>query len=356
MIAIPVHDDGDIEPPRESFAVTLLQSPEQLVEFGIGVATATVTIAEGVCDRTVQVRNAVRRSLPCTAVSAEDLAGVRVLSLPRRDVAALRPLDLSGLTGLRTLDLSENGLAELPAGLFAGLTALRQVHLQGNPGAPFRLTLQLARTDAAVTAPRPATVVARVAQGAPFVLRTGVSAVKGGASQSRDIGLTEDAGLSHAREAALGWLGLSWRDSRRNDDIRSWHERPSGIRGSGRLMWRLAVGTTGRFNLAWMCVPLLLAASGKAYPGPPATSDATGTAASAQAREPWLHAKAATLYRVPFLPSARNEPGRQGFLRIINRSVVPGEVRIVAIRRWRAAHAGVRAQRRRACDGAIQRG
>ena len=182
VIEIPVHDDGDIEPPRESFAVTLLQSPEQLQEFSIGVATATVTITEGVCDRTVQVRNAVRRSLPCTAVSAEDLAGVRVLSLPRRDVAALRALDLSGLTGLRKLDLSENGLVELPAGLFAGLTALREVHLQGNPGAPFRLTLQLARTDAAVTVPGPATVVTRVAPGAPFVLRTGVSAVNGGAS------------------------------------------------------------------------------------------------------------------------------------------------------------------------------
>ena len=72
-IALAVHDDTDIEPPRETFAVTLQATEAQLQDFGLGVATVRVTIEEGVCDRTRQVRNALRRSLPCAAVSGGGL-------------------------------------------------------------------------------------------------------------------------------------------------------------------------------------------------------------------------------------------------------------------------------------------
>ena len=140
-IALAVHDDTDIEPPRETFAVTLRATEAQLQDFGLGVATVRVTIDEGVCDRTRQVRNALRRSLPCAAVSATDLGGRRDLDLANTGLAALRGADLSGLSGLTVLDLSGNALTSLPAGLFAGLGALGEVRLQDNPGAPFALRL-----------------------------------------------------------------------------------------------------------------------------------------------------------------------------------------------------------------------
>ena len=175
-LEIAVHDDADIEAPRETFAVTLLRTAEQAERFGLGAATARVTIMEGVCDRTAPVRNTLRRSLPCAAVSAADLAALRAVDLSERGLAALRGRDLSGLTGLRVLDLSENLLTALPAGLFEGLGALDELQLQDNPGAPFALTVQLAREDAEVWAPGPARVHARLAQGAPLDVRVGVMA------------------------------------------------------------------------------------------------------------------------------------------------------------------------------------
>ena len=175
-LAIAIHDDADIEAPRETFAVTLLRTDAPAERFGLGAATALVTILEGVCDRTAPVRNTLRRALPCAAVSAADLAALREVDLSERGLAALRGRDLSGLTGLRALDLSENLLAALPAGVFEGLGALDELQLQDNPGAPFALTVQLAREDAEVWAPSPARVLARLAQGAPLDVRMGVTA------------------------------------------------------------------------------------------------------------------------------------------------------------------------------------
>ena len=173
---IAVYDDADIEAPRETFAVTLLRTAEQAERFGLGAATARVTIMEGVCDRTAPVRNTLRRSLPCAAVSAADLAALREVDLAERGLAALRGRDLSGLTGLRVLDLSENLLTALPAGVFEGLGPLDELQLQDNPGAPFALTVRLARVDADVSAPGPARVLARLAEGAPLDVRVAVAA------------------------------------------------------------------------------------------------------------------------------------------------------------------------------------
>ena len=127
-----------------------------------------VTIEEGVCDRTRQVRNALRRSLSCESVSASDLAAVRDLDLSDTEIDAVPSKDLSGLSGLQTLDLSDNELTVLPEGLFAGLGMLGEVQLQQNPGAPFMLHLDLARTDGDPWAP--AQVVVHVREGAPFAL------------------------------------------------------------------------------------------------------------------------------------------------------------------------------------------
>ena len=204
-IALAVHDDTDIEPPRETFAVTLQQSAEQARDFGLGVATIRVTIDEGVCDRTRQVRNALRRSLPCAAVSATDLGGRRDLDLANTGLAALRGADLSDLSGLTALDLSGNALTSLPAGLFAGLGALGEVRLQDNPGTPFTLRLELERTDGALSSPGPASVVARVREGAPFALRAALSAVNGTLSPATALvpaGMTAGTPITVVQEAA----------------------------------------------------------------------------------------------------------------------------------------------------------
>ena len=197
MLEIAVHDDADIEPARETFAVTLEQSSEQIGDFALGSATAWVQIAEGVCDRTAQVSDALRGSAPCTAVSDENLAGRRALNLAGQDIAALRGRDLFGLTGLRALNLSENRLRTLPGGVFAGLGSLRELQLQDNPGAPFRLTVELLRIDAETTAPGPATVVARLAEGAPFDMSMRASVVNGTLSASALI-IPAGAMLSNA--------------------------------------------------------------------------------------------------------------------------------------------------------------
>ena len=178
-IGIAIRDDTDIEPPRESFTVTLQATEARMQDFGLGIATVRVTIDEGVCDRTRQVRNALRRSLPCAAVSGTDLAARTELDLANRDLGALQADDLSGLSGLTVLDLSGNALTSLPDGMFAGLGALAEVQLHDNPGAPFMLRLDLVRTDGTLSSPGPATVVARVREGAPFAMRAALSAVNG---------------------------------------------------------------------------------------------------------------------------------------------------------------------------------
>ena len=227
VVEIAIHDDTDIEPAREIFTVTLKASVDDADVFALDAATATVTIEEGVCDRTRQVRDALRGRRTCAAVSDAHLAARRYLRLNNRGIDALRTGDFSDLanlrflnladnrlralpaevfadlSGLRFLELSENALEALPAGVFEvlaglellrlnrndlaalpaavfdGLAELTELQLQDNPGAPFPLTLELARIDADVSAPGPATIIARVAEGAPFTMRARISATNG---------------------------------------------------------------------------------------------------------------------------------------------------------------------------------
>ena len=106
-------------------------------------------------------------------LSSLDLSGNLLRSLPPRLwEGGNRP----GAAALSRLDLSGNRLDSLPAGFFEGLSGLSELNLSGNPGAPFTLTMKLARTDAAPWAPGPAAVEARVREGAPFALSAGVRA------------------------------------------------------------------------------------------------------------------------------------------------------------------------------------
>ena len=202
-IEITIAEDSDIEPPREVFTVTLSVPAEHADDMALGTSSATITIDEGVCDRTPEVRDALRGTAACSAVSSANLNGRQSLTLANMGVDALqtkdfhylprlRNLDLhgnslqslppslvSGLQNLATLRLDDNSLAALPDGFFRNVPSLSELQLHDNPGAPFVLTLELARTDAAIEAPGPATVVATVAKGAPFTMRASVSASNG---------------------------------------------------------------------------------------------------------------------------------------------------------------------------------
>ena len=98
-----------------------------------------------------------------------DLAENRLTTLPT-DV-------FNGLSTLTKLDLENNQLTTLLAGVFKGLVNLTSLDLRDNPGDPFTLTLELIRTDNTdLTAPGPATVKVKLAQGAPFDITFSLSA------------------------------------------------------------------------------------------------------------------------------------------------------------------------------------
>ena len=226
-IEIAIAEDIDIEPPREVFTVTLSVPAEHANDVALGTATATVIIDEGVCDRTPEVRDALRGAAACSAVSSANLAGRQSLALANMGIDALQTKDfhylprlfnldihgnslqtlppslvsglenlvtlrldgnsltelssgaLAGLYRLRQLRLDDNRLAALPDGFFRSVPSLTELQLHDNPGAPFVLTLELLRTDAAAADPGPATVIATVAKGGPFAMRGSISATNG---------------------------------------------------------------------------------------------------------------------------------------------------------------------------------
>ena len=230
-IEIAIVDDEDIEPARERFVVEL-DAPEN-PNVGLSRRTrATATIQEGVCDRTPAVRDELTRNWQgCHWPRPLDLVRVPALNLGGRGIDALRPNDLLGLGGLvrldlrgnalavlpagllsetprlRTLDLSDNALDTLPDGLFAGLGDLREVSVEGNPGAPFDLAVELVRTDAEPWAPGPATVSARAAMGAPFAMAAPLvvaPAASEPAPPTVEVAAGETAGTSFAAASAAG--------------------------------------------------------------------------------------------------------------------------------------------------------
>ncbi len=259
-LRIAIADDADIEPAREWFEV-VLEAPAADAGWELGRGRAKVAVEEGVCDRTPAVRDALRGDGACgeptpaalAAVSAlavsgapalavgdfAGLAGLRWLSLAGNGLAGLPAGLFAGLGQLQTLDLSANRLATLapgtfadaarlrvllldgnafetlPAGLFAGLSNLREASLADNPGAPFALAVELARTDAAAGAPGPATVAPRIASGAPFPVRVGLTAtpaaaVAGVLPPAAEIAAGAVDGAPF-RVAAVAGLGLDLR-------------------------------------------------------------------------------------------------------------------------------------------------
>ncbi|MYG50021.1 MAG: leucine-rich repeat protein [Gemmatimonadales bacterium] len=240
-IEIAITDDDEIEPVREIFVIQLDQ-PAGETGYTLGRQShATVTIEEGVCDRTQIVRKGIMDhsgATLCSGPDEADLAAITQLdfcpasydacgttgglaSLREGDFAGLASLQelqvrgyggltrlparvFAGLSSLRELNVQNNGLAELPAGLFSGLTnlewlflpgnrirslppnvflglsKLRHVSLNRNPGTPFPLVVEIVRTDSQdLHAPGPARVAVRIAEGAPFTTRLPLSVLGG---------------------------------------------------------------------------------------------------------------------------------------------------------------------------------
>ena len=126
------------------------------------------------------------------------LSDLRRLSMGSAELAVLSPGAFSGLERLETLLLTGNRLTDLPPGVFTGFRRLQRLRLDRNPGAPFPLTLELRRTDAAdPRAPGPARLVLALEQGAPVNLRIPLSA-HGGSISAEVVAL--GAGSSSSRE------------------------------------------------------------------------------------------------------------------------------------------------------------
>ena len=135
------------------------------------------------------------------------LTNLNGLSLFGNDQLSTLPRGVfSGLPRLGSLTLFDCGFVRLPEGIFTGLSRVGTLWLHGNPGSPFTLTVELVRKDNKDrTAPGPANVVIKVAEGAPREMTVSLSARGGtlsadkatiavGATESETVVVTQTEG------------------------------------------------------------------------------------------------------------------------------------------------------------------
>ena len=144
------------------------------------------------------------------------LQNLEVLILKRIGLTELPPGVFSNLKGLRWLDLRDNRFVDLPAGAFLGINGLSGLRLEGNPGAPFSLTLQPRRTDTSdPLASGPASVVVTLMEGAPLPIVLPLSVhggnasanavvLQGGSDQSPVVTVTRSDGGQSGVQVVVG--------------------------------------------------------------------------------------------------------------------------------------------------------
>ena len=136
-IAIAITDDSAIDDGARETLVVTISLPEGS-SYSLGDrASATVTITEGVCDRTTAVRSAILAALTsrsaCAEVTDADLRGITgTLDLSDESLTAVQARDFRELTGLKVLRLNHNSLAAVPADGFDGLDSLQELYLNNN--------------------------------------------------------------------------------------------------------------------------------------------------------------------------------------------------------------------------------
>ena len=139
----------------------------------------------------------------------DGLSALESLDLASNRLADLPPNAFRGTEGLITLNLGGNLLDSLRTGMFLGVGKLQSLSLAPNPGSPFALTVELVRTDDQdASAPGPAQLRARVAQGAPFPTTVSLSAV-GGALSSASVSVPAGA-LESSAVTAVDSAGSSF--------------------------------------------------------------------------------------------------------------------------------------------------
>ena len=137
VISVVINDDSDIDDgERETLVVTITIPDAPNHQLGERTA-ATVTIKEGVCDRTEKVRDGilgkVARTSDCAEVTVSDLNAIGyVFDLSSQSISELKARDFRGLSGLRRIELRNNSLTTLPEDVFDGLSGLRRLELQNN--------------------------------------------------------------------------------------------------------------------------------------------------------------------------------------------------------------------------------
>ena len=129
----------------------------------------------------------------------DSVGGAITLDLSHNELTALDDGVFANLADLVFLDLAENRLRSLPAGVFEGLTAMRFLYLENNPGADFTVTMTIERVAGTDS------VVAAVAEGAPFDMTTTIAAT-GGTLPPGVTTVTVPLGRTRSAEIAVASL------------------------------------------------------------------------------------------------------------------------------------------------------
>lgn len=172
--------------PEETIGVRLATSTDGLYRLSQDNRPVSVTITEGVCDRTLEVCEALvdlSGGGDCDGVSLQDIENTTsaIVEISTSTRSSLKSRDFDNLPDLQRIHLKNNNIAELPPGLFSGLTKLNDLDFTrrgGKSAFPIQATLE----PGATTTEGGQRFRIQVPTGAPFDMRVtlSVSAARNG--------------------------------------------------------------------------------------------------------------------------------------------------------------------------------